>query len=364
MRKLEYYGFRGREYELIKSYLHERKAYCQIDISKSKIVTFGPYGVIQGSKLSGILYSLYTNEVPNLHKVLFNSNMMREILQMRHFNQNEIEHEVAQFVDDSNSIIIFNKRSDMKKYLNIYFLLLKIYYNLQKLKINDDKTNLMLLNNPRHDEEVKDTKITTDTDIIVPKDKFIILGWTVNRRMDYTDHINRVASNIHHRIHRAREVVKYMSDATRKTFANAYLFSILNYGAPLMFNTNININLKMHNLHMVCSRFARGNYGFRESCSKICKGVGKKTSNEEFTDACAKFYQRVMFTQEPRSILDKIRMPRSRSSAKLGLKAIAKNKRFKNTCINRLPEVYDRIPDTLTGIKPRLFKKKLKKIRI
>ena len=155
-----------------------------------------------------------------------------------------------------------------------------------------------------------------------------------------------------------------MTDKTRKKFANAYLFSILNYGAPLMFDTNTNINIKMHNLHMVCSRFARGNYGFKESCSNICKGVGKKTSNEEFTDACAKFYQRVMFNQEPRSILDKIRMPRSRNSAKLGLKAIAKNKKFKNTCINRLPEVYDRIPDALRGIKPRLFKKKLKKIRI
>ena len=211
---------------------------------------------------------------------------MREIFQREAFNRNDFEHEVAQFVDDSNSIIIISDRTQIMMYLNKYFQLLKIFYNLNKLKINDDKTNLMLINNPRHEAEVKDTKITTNTDIIKPKEKFTILGWVINRKFDYTDHLNYISSRLHHRIHRANEVKAYMSEQTRKIFADAYLFSLINYGAPLMFNTSTQINLKMHKQHMICSRFVKGRYGFKQSCIDICKSAGKKVSSEEYTDAC------------------------------------------------------------------------------
>ena len=364
LNKLHYYGFRGKEYQLIKSYLEKRMAYVQIDISKSKIMEFGPYGVIQGSKLSGILYSLYTNEVPKLHKVLYNHRLMEFLMDRRAYNQNEIEHNVAQFVDDSNSIIIFKNRKDVKAYLNSYFILLKIFYNLNKLKINDDKTNLMFLNNPRHDDEMKEVKIVTDTDTIKPKEKFTILGWIVNKRMDYSDHLNSVSSKVHHRMHRAKEVTKYMSAHTRVVFSNAYLYSVLNYGAPLMFGTTTKINLKMHKIYMAISRYARGNYGYKQSCHAICKGVGKKVSHEEFYDHCAKFVQKLIYTKEPKSILDQLRMPRSRQNAKIGLKVCPRNKKFKSTFINKIPEVYSSIPDNLRGVKPRLFKKKIKKTRI
>ena len=135
-------------------------------------------------------------------------------------------------------------------YLNNYCHLLKVFYNLNKLKINNDKTNLTLINNPRHHNEVKNTIITTNTDTIKPKEKFTILGWVINRRLDYSDHLNNVSSRIHHRMHRAKEVLKFMSTKTKTTFANSYLFSILNYGAPLMYYSNANIQQRMHALHM------------------------------------------------------------------------------------------------------------------
>ena len=175
LKKFKYYGFDGKAFNLIKTYLSNRLAYVQIDVSRSKILEFGPYGVIQGSKLSGIFYTLYTNEVPKIHKILFSPTMMREILQREAFNANEFEHEVAQFVDDSNSVIIMSDRRKITQYLNSYFLLLKIYYNLNKLQINDDKTNLMLINNPRHEKEVENTRITTDSYQIKRKEKFTIL---------------------------------------------------------------------------------------------------------------------------------------------------------------------------------------------
>ena len=68
-----------------------------------------------------------------------------------------------------------------------------------------------------------------------------------------------------------------------------------------------------------------------------------------------------MHSREPRAIIAKIKFPRIRSSAKIGLKEYAKNRKFKNTCINRLPQVYNAIPDELRLTKPSIFKKRLKK---
>ena len=169
---------------------------------------------------------------------------------------------------------------------------------------------------------------------------------------------------INHRIHRAGELKAYMTESTRTRFSNAYLFSLINYGAPLMYNSCGYVKDKMHSLHMICSRFSRGNYGFRVSCRTICRDIGKKPSNEEFEDNCFKFAHHIIYHQLPKSIISKIKLPRTRSTANIGLRKYPKNKKFKSTWINKIPEVYNCIPDNLRRVKPHIFKKKLKKITI
>ena len=127
LRKLEYYGFHGSELNLITSYYKERYSYVQIDTHRSSIIKNGDYGVVQGSKLSGIMYSLYTNEIPNLHKILSDTTMMAEIFQRQPIETSGIEHNVAQFVDDSNSVIVFKDKTKISEYLNTYFHLLKFF---------------------------------------------------------------------------------------------------------------------------------------------------------------------------------------------------------------------------------------------
>ena len=362
--KLHFYGIQDNELSLIKSYYKERNTFVQIDTKRSKLLEQGEYGVVQGSKLSGLIYSIYTNEVPKLHNILFSSHMMQEILQMQPLNPEDYEHTVAQFVDDSNSVIIVKDKSKADKYINLYFLMLKIFYNMNKLKINDEKTNLMIICNPKHEDIAKITSIRTDKETIKPKEKFKILGWIQNRHLNYNDHINHIASIINHRIHRATELKQYMSTKTRTIFCNTYLFSVLNYGAPLMSDSNEFVKKKMHFLHMKICRYARGNYGFKISCKRICNDIGKKTSSEEFQDARSKLSQRIIYNQLPKSIYSKLKMPRSRYNAKIGLKLYPNKKKFKSTFINTIPSVYNAIPSALRGVKPKIFKKKIKKLKI
>ena len=66
-KKLEHYGIRNGELNLIKNYLSDRQQYVSIDTFDSDIIKSDSCSVVQGGKLCGVLYSLYTNEVPILH---------------------------------------------------------------------------------------------------------------------------------------------------------------------------------------------------------------------------------------------------------------------------------------------------------
>ena len=61
-------------------------------------------GVVQGSKLSCLLYGIYTNEVPILQNILTNQDVCNTI--GAHFYEKlPVNHDVVNFVDDSHSVI-------------------------------------------------------------------------------------------------------------------------------------------------------------------------------------------------------------------------------------------------------------------
>merc|ERR1711873_25446 len=97
--KMEYYGIRGIELEIFKSYLNNRQQFVEIDTYRSKTKTSNNCSVIQGSKLSGILYTIYTNEIPQLYTLMQDS-IYTEITGMPIINTKGIEHLTVNFVDD------------------------------------------------------------------------------------------------------------------------------------------------------------------------------------------------------------------------------------------------------------------------
>ena len=105
--KMKYYGLKGKLMDLMESYLDEREQYVEIHTKKSKRTKCLKCSVIQGSRMSGMLYTIYTNEVVKLHELLNDSNWMEENLKKKAEKYKEVEHTVVQFVDDSNSMISF-----------------------------------------------------------------------------------------------------------------------------------------------------------------------------------------------------------------------------------------------------------------
>ena len=106
--KLKHYGLREQSKNILQSYLYDREQYVEIETKTSEVKESLEVSVIQGSKLSGLLYNLYSNEVPLVHK-LMNDPMQVDILEEVKSRDKEIEHKVTNFVDDSNSVIASKK---------------------------------------------------------------------------------------------------------------------------------------------------------------------------------------------------------------------------------------------------------------
>ena len=70
LRKLHYYGFRGKTHNLFKSYFNGRKQFVCLETFNSYIMDSPEGSVIQGSKMSGTLYNIYVNEIPDIHKLI------------------------------------------------------------------------------------------------------------------------------------------------------------------------------------------------------------------------------------------------------------------------------------------------------
>ena len=93
----------GKELELFRSYLSNRKHYTNIIAKKSTMIDCLDCGVVHGSKLSGLLYTIYRNEVPVLQNILTNQDLCHTV-GAQLYEKLPVKHDVVNFVDDSNSV--------------------------------------------------------------------------------------------------------------------------------------------------------------------------------------------------------------------------------------------------------------------
>ena len=264
VRKLFYYGIRGSELDFVISYLSNRSQYIELDGQRSNVVMSGPSSVIQGSKLSGILYTIYTNEVPRIQKLMLNPEVMKHLADSNTVESEDMDHQVTNFVDDSNSAIVFTNEDDINPYITAYMKLLSGYYNMNKLKINESKTNLMILKRFDNSSIKKKTNIVIKDEKIIPKKQFKILGYITNEKLSLESQANKICKNINFKISAVSSVSKYMDENTRLRFANSHLINTINYGLPLFLNEPKYIRNKLHTALMRCGRFVKASYCYNK----------------------------------------------------------------------------------------------------
>ena len=120
--KLQYYGIRGIAYQWFKSYLYNRQQYTVIN-NVSSCLTYVQCGVPQGSILGPLLFLLYVNDISC---VLPGEN-------------------VKLFADDTNLFISGVDINVLNSKCNRCIETLNRWFIANRLHMNADKTNIMVI---------------------------------------------------------------------------------------------------------------------------------------------------------------------------------------------------------------------------
>ena len=91
-------------------------------------------------------------------------------------NTKVLEHITWQYVDDSNNVITSNDSTNISEYINKYFKLIEGYYNLNKLKLNPDKSKIMISCKPSLRSSANNITLNTSDYIIEQVPKIKALG--------------------------------------------------------------------------------------------------------------------------------------------------------------------------------------------
>merc|ERR1712208_112607 len=98
--------------------------------------------------------TLYTNKIPQLH-TLMNKEIYTQLTQHQQTTSTNINHTTINFVDDSTNIISTANTHEIQDYINKFYRLLEAVYNINILKINNDKMELLIVCKPKYRTNTK-----------------------------------------------------------------------------------------------------------------------------------------------------------------------------------------------------------------
>ena len=253
LEKLRHYGIDGNENLLIKSILSNRTQYVEIDGFISDTTTSINCSVLQGSKLSSILYVLYCNEIPLLHKLVGSQIMAPLIGNTLPFNISNISHHITQYVDDSTNVIASKDPKDLQLYIKTYFKVLEEYYNLNKLSINADKSKLLIITKPNLRNITSQIKLQANKYTIEQSQKIKVLGIFITSGFNNIATVNSIISKVNFCLTVLNEIFKYSNIRTKLMLTNSIIVSVIQYAVPILISGSNKLISKLQVLLMRCS---------------------------------------------------------------------------------------------------------------
>ena len=219
---------RGTAFAWFKSFLKDRSQCVKIENSYSDTLN-SKFGVPPGSTLGPILFNIYSK---GLSDVIIQSGF-----------------KTSSYADDSNGRLQFMinvQYSSLCAEIPLLLNNVKSFMNKYFLKMNSDKTEIMLLH-PKHLSNTVIQGIFVDKSCVRFTKECRYLGFYIDSNLSFEKQVNDVVSVCNVKIRRIRHL---MNCKDTETFVRSVIFSRINYCSTLFLNlscTNLNKLQKLQN---------------------------------------------------------------------------------------------------------------------
>ena len=142
---------------------------------------------------------------------------------------NNFDHVIVQYVDDTTNIISTNDHKMLQEYINKYYLLVNSYYNINFLKLNADKTKLMLTCRPQHRNIIKDIYLQAGDFIIKQSNKVKILGIYFTSGLTNEPNVQEIIKKVSFRLSILSKITKFTNIKTSLVLFNSIIISVFAY---------------------------------------------------------------------------------------------------------------------------------------
>ena len=227
-------GIREHALDWFISYLCSRKQSVNINGIKSTPRDL-PYGVPQGSVLGPILFTLYTSPLGSIAKkfgLCFHL-----------------------YADDTQLYITFkpSSKQSIEQSVNIIqtcIVEIKQWMTNNMLKLNGDKTEILVITGPRYKNKTLINNITIDSDSVSPSTKVRNLGVIFDQTLSAESFINATCRSAWYNLRNINRVRKSLTMDSAKILVQAYITSRLDYCNSLLYgapSTHLNRLQKIQN---------------------------------------------------------------------------------------------------------------------
>ena len=226
LNKLQLYGFDDEAIRWMRDYLTGRTQAVYIDGSLSSFLTV-EVGVPQGSILGPLCYVMFTNDLPET--VLESSSHVHWDHLTTHCEQCG---GLCCFADDSTYSVSSQDQDTLQQKLNERYNVLANYMGNNRLKLNDDKTHLLIMATKQKQRMMNlCVNIITPTEVIKPIKSEKLLGIFIQDDLKLSDYIQNneksLIKQLTSRLNDLRMISRVACFKTRLMIANGIFCSKL-----------------------------------------------------------------------------------------------------------------------------------------
>ena len=240
LEKMRVLGFNDSSIRWCQSYLSNRRQCVSIEGAQSEFLPID-IGVPQGSILGPLFYILFTNDLP---EVVHKEDCELSMLKIGKFNT-ACPHcgSLVSFADDSTVTVTDCDPSKLTEKLSDKYLAVAEYFAANKLKVNDEKTHLLIMttNSKRNLSDIQ-VSLKTPSAVIKPSVSEKLLGIDIHEGLKWQHYVlyseSSLIRSLYTRLNALKRLKNVASFKTRLVLANGIFCSKLLYCLVLFGGTD------------------------------------------------------------------------------------------------------------------------------